>query len=173
MPITIGSQTDVPATGDPIVSPWYQDTATKLVHHFATSPPVTPGQPAPKARSPTRRTRTTCAIVDRGRRGLHRGFARRRGDYRQRAGSAVRRRTSPLPALSSVLRRVVIWSRVEARSCDAPNLALDRGRSALGRRQRLTCHVRRSSIGWHEQRSESITVVGTRRRLQHDIGPPA
>jgi hypothetical protein len=36
MPITVGSQTDVPATGDPIVSPWYQDTATKVVHRFAT-----------------------------------------------------------------------------------------------------------------------------------------
>ena len=36
MPITVGSQTDVPATGDPIVSPWYQDTATKIVHRFAT-----------------------------------------------------------------------------------------------------------------------------------------
>jgi hypothetical protein len=34
MPITIGSQTDVPDAGDPIVSPWYQDTAKKLVHHF-------------------------------------------------------------------------------------------------------------------------------------------
>jgi hypothetical protein len=31
----IGSQTDVPDVGDPIVSPWYQDTSTKLVHRFA------------------------------------------------------------------------------------------------------------------------------------------
>ena len=36
MPITVGSQTDVPGSGDPIVSPWYQDTATKVVHRFAT-----------------------------------------------------------------------------------------------------------------------------------------
>ena len=35
MTVVIGSQTDVPATGDPIVSPWYQDTARKLVHQFA------------------------------------------------------------------------------------------------------------------------------------------
>ena len=35
MTVVIGSQTDVPDTGDPIVSPWYQDTARKLVHQFA------------------------------------------------------------------------------------------------------------------------------------------
>ena len=33
----IGSQSDVPDIGDPIVSPWYQDTAKKIVHTFATS----------------------------------------------------------------------------------------------------------------------------------------
>ncbi|HEY2332640.1 MAG TPA: hypothetical protein VGH94_12045 [Acidimicrobiales bacterium] len=33
----IGSQTDVPDIGDPIVSPWYQDTAKKIVHVFATT----------------------------------------------------------------------------------------------------------------------------------------
>jgi len=31
----IGSQPDVPDVGDPIVSPWYQDTAKKIVHTFA------------------------------------------------------------------------------------------------------------------------------------------
>ena len=35
MTVQIGSQSDVPATGDPIVSPWYQDTSRKLVHQFA------------------------------------------------------------------------------------------------------------------------------------------
>lgn len=35
MTVQIGSQSDVPAPGDPIVSPWYQDTSRKLVHQFA------------------------------------------------------------------------------------------------------------------------------------------
>lgn len=35
MPTTIGSQTNVPAPGDPITSPWHQDTAKKIVHVFA------------------------------------------------------------------------------------------------------------------------------------------
>jgi hypothetical protein len=35
MPITIGSQTNVPDPGSPIASPWSQDTARKLVHTFA------------------------------------------------------------------------------------------------------------------------------------------
>jgi hypothetical protein len=30
----IGSQSDVPDVGDPIVSPWHQDTARKIVHPF-------------------------------------------------------------------------------------------------------------------------------------------
>lgn len=33
----IGSQTDVPDIGDPIVSPWAQDTAKKIVHTFAST----------------------------------------------------------------------------------------------------------------------------------------
>jgi hypothetical protein len=33
----IGSQSDVPDVGDPIVSPWHQSTANKLVHPFATT----------------------------------------------------------------------------------------------------------------------------------------
>lgn len=33
----IGSQNDVPDIGDPIVSPWYQDTARKIVHVFTTT----------------------------------------------------------------------------------------------------------------------------------------
>lgn len=35
MTLVIGSQTNVPDTGDPITSPWPQDTAKKLVHAFA------------------------------------------------------------------------------------------------------------------------------------------
>jgi hypothetical protein len=37
MTVVIGSQTDVPAPGDPIVSPWHQDTSRKLVHVFAST----------------------------------------------------------------------------------------------------------------------------------------
>jgi hypothetical protein len=37
MPVVIGSQSDVPNAGDPIVSPWYQDTAKKIVHVFSTT----------------------------------------------------------------------------------------------------------------------------------------
>jgi hypothetical protein len=37
MTVVIGSQNDVPDIGDPIVSPWYQDTARKIVHQFAST----------------------------------------------------------------------------------------------------------------------------------------
>ena len=37
MTVVIGSQTNVPATGDPILSPWHQDTARKIVHVFAST----------------------------------------------------------------------------------------------------------------------------------------
>lgn len=35
MTVVIGSQSNVPDVGDPITSPWHQDTATKIVHRFA------------------------------------------------------------------------------------------------------------------------------------------
>ena len=35
MPVQIGSQSDVPDSGDPILSPWYQSTSTMLRHIFA------------------------------------------------------------------------------------------------------------------------------------------
>jgi hypothetical protein len=37
MNVVIGSQSDVPDVGDPIVSPWMQDTAKKIVHVFAST----------------------------------------------------------------------------------------------------------------------------------------
>jgi hypothetical protein len=37
MTVTIGSQTNVPDPGSPILSPWAQDTAKKLVHTFPNS----------------------------------------------------------------------------------------------------------------------------------------